>query len=298
MRLNNSFKWYKPFRFILIALAIPGVIYLLAFFLLGGVLTGKTDITSGFSPGAPLIFAHRGVATTFPENSLESVAEAVKHGFAAVEFDLRKTANGDFILFHDADCQRLLGKQQKINEITTGELRNFPLLMDGKPTVYYVPLLEEVLDRYGDTLVFYFDMKLSSFRDADQIVQIIRRHGIEKSVIVASADAMFIFYLGYRYGDIITALEGFNAGKEWTYNLIPRKLKPDFLSGFIGNVTDSHVKWLRKRGLLSRRIVYGIDSTNFDHARESGLENVILDYNPASRFFKGKELFRQSLSEN
>ncbi len=240
------------------------------------------------------MFAHRGVTTAFPENSLESVGDAVKQGFTAVEFDLRKTASGDFVLFHDADCYRMLGKHQNISEINTGELGNYPLLMDGKPTSCYVPLLEEVLNRHRDTIVFYFDMKLNSFRDADQIVQIIRKYGIEKTAIVASADAFFIFYVEYRYGSIITALEGFNAGKEWTYNLIPRKLKPDYLSGFIGKVNDNHIQWLRRRGLLSRRIVYGVDSTNIDQARESGLVNMILDHHPAFGYLTGGERFRQS----
>lgn len=256
-----------------------------------------TDISSGFHAGSPLVFAHRGVTTAFPENSLESVGDAVKQGFTAVEFDLRRTAGGDFILFHDADCYRMLGKQQNISEINTDELRSYPLLMNGKPTACFVPVLEEVLNRYGDSLLYYFDMKLNSYRDADHIVQIIRKYGLEKTAIVASADVLFIFYVEYRYANIITALEGFNAGKEWTYNLIPRRLKPDYLSGFIGKVDENHLHWLRRRGLLSRRIVYGVDSTNVDQARESGLLNIIYDHNAAGSYLTFKERSVQSPAE-
>ena len=261
------------------------VAYLAFGFSFGGF--GSKPIKPLFSDPADsaLLFAHRGVVENFPENSLESIGEAKRLGFRAVEFDLRKSADDDFILFHDPETDRMLGKGLNINKISTSELDDFPLIQNGKPGKYFIPTLEEVLDQHSADFIFYFDLKLSGFKEADQIVEIIRKYNIENRVIVASADALFVFYVEYKYPEIITALEGFNAGKEWIYPLIPKNLRPDFLSGFLNRIDENHVEWLRKNELLSRRIVYGIDSSNFISAKSMGIKHMIMDYDSISPAF-------------
>ncbi|MBW6492590.1 MAG: hypothetical protein K0B15_15500 [Lentimicrobium sp.] len=269
-----------------VTLAIVVVVYLAFGFSFGGF--GNKPIKPLFSDPADssLLFAHRGVTENFPENSLESIGEAKRLGFGAVEFDLRKSANGDFILFHDTDCHRMLGNDFEIQVVPTADLKTFPLLFNEKPTPCFVPTLEEVLNRHHEDFIFYFDMKLSGFKEADQIAEIIGNADLKKRVIVASANALFIFYIEFRYPEIITALEGFNAGKEWTYSLIPKKLKPDFLSGFFGRIDENHAKWLQERNLLNRRIVYGVDSSNYTFAREMGIRHMIIDYDSVSPAFE------------
>jgi glycerophosphoryl diester phosphodiesterase len=270
---------------LLIAITAFVVAYLAFGFSFGGF--GSKPIKPLFSDPADsaLLFAHRGVVENFPENSLESIGEAKRLGFRAVEFDLRKSADDDFILFHDPETDRMLGKGLNINKISTSELDDFPLIQNGKPGKYFIPTLEEVLDQHSADFIFYFDLKLSGFKEADQIVEIIRKYNIENRVIVASADALFVFYVEYKYPEIITALEGFNAGKEWIYPLIPKNLRPDFLSGFLNRIDENHVEWLRKNELLSRRIVYGIDSSNFISAKSMGIKHMIMDYDSISPAF-------------
>lgn len=269
----------------LITIAALAVVYLAFGFSFGGF--GSKPIKSLFSDPADssLLFAHRGAVENFPENSLESIGDAKRLGFRAVEFDLRKSADDDFILFHDTDTERMIGSKRSINEISTSELDDFPLLQNGKPGNFYIPTLEKVLDQYGADFIYYFDMKLSGFKEADQIVEIIRNYQIEDRVIIASADALFVFYIELKYPEIITALEGFNAGKEWLYPLIPKNLRPDFLSGFFSRIDENHVEWLRKNGLASRRIVYGIDSSNFISAKSMGIKHMIMDYDSISPAF-------------
>lgn len=270
---------------LLIVVAVLVIIFLVLIFLFGR--PGSKSGANGFTDPADsaILFAHRGVVANFPENSLESIEEAKRLGFRAVEFDLRKSANDDFILFHDTDCSRMLGAGFDIQDVPTTDLKTFPFIYKGKPTRWFVPTLKEVLDRHYADFIFYFDMKLPGFTEADQIVEIIRKYGIEKQVIVASADAVFTMYIEYKYPEINTALEGMNAGKEWMYSLIPKNLRPDFLSGFLNRVDEDHVKWLKERNLLNRRIVYGVDSSNYIAAKKLGIRNMILDYDSASPVF-------------
>ncbi len=278
-------KHNRTVRILLFAIATPVVFLVVAFFFLGGPGSREGNPLPVNPAGSTLNFAHRGITVRYPENSQESLGEAKRLGFRAVEFDLRKSADGEFILFHDSDCRRMLGLNEPIKKIPVTGLKYYPLLMNGKKTSCFVPTLTDVFDRYSHDFIFYLDMKLSGFRDADQIVEIIHRYGIESTCVVASADLLFVFYIKYRHPGILTALEGYNAGKEWTYNLIPEDLKPDFLSGFLSRVDENHIRWLKRKELLSNRIVYGVDSSNYLSAREMGLQNLILDYDTVSQVF-------------
>ncbi|MFH1121992.1 MAG: glycerophosphodiester phosphodiesterase [Bacteroidota bacterium] len=285
MKRKHFLKNHGTLKILLSAIAVPIVIYLLIFFSLGGFGEVRGKGLFQQPPDSTILFAHRGIAAYYPENSTGSIDEARRAGFTAVEFDLRKSADGEFILFHDVDCKRMLGAEIAVRDIPAKELKRFPLLQNGENSSFYVPTLKEVLDRYHTDFIFYLDMKLSGFNDADQIAEIIQNYRIENSSVVASADLLFILYIEYRYPQINTALEGYNAGKEWTYKLIPKNLKPDYLSGFLSRVNEDHLVWLKKNGLLSRRIVYGVDSTNYLAAKAMGLRNLILDYDTTSVVF-------------
>lgn len=283
--LNKPKIFSGILKALLIAITAFVVAYLAFAFSLGGF--GDKPLKSLFPDPADstILFAHRGVVEKYPENSMESISKAKRLGFRAVEFDLRKSADDDFILFHDTDTERMFGSKRNINEISTSSIEDFPLLQNGEPGNFFVPTLEEVLDQHSADFIFYFDMKLSGFKEADQIVEIIRKYNIENRVIVASADALFVFYIELKYPEIITALEGFNAGKEWIYPVIPKNLRPDFLSGFLSMIDENHVEWLRNKGLLSRRIVYGVDSSNYLSAKSMGIKHMILDYDSKSPAF-------------
>jgi len=283
--LNKPKIFSGILKALLIAITAFVVAYLAFAFSLGGF--GDKPLKSLFPDPADstILFAHRGVVEKYPENSMESISKAKRLGFRAVEFDLRKSADDDFILFHDTDTERMFGSKRNINEISTSSIEDFPLLQNGEPGNFFVPTLEEVLDQHSADFIFYFDMKLSGFKEADQIVEIIRKYNIENRVIVASADALFVFYIELKYPEIITALECFNAGKEWIYPVIPKNLRPDFLSGFLSMIDENHVEWLRNKGLLSRRIVYGVDSSNYLSAKSMGIKHMILDYDSKSPAF-------------
>jgi glycerophosphoryl diester phosphodiesterase len=226
------------------------------------------------------LFAHRGIAAEFPENSRGAIEQAKIKGFKGLEVDIRKSSDNEFILFHDADCSRLLGIDSMINSLSTSQLKEHPLLFNNKQSGSYVITLKEMLDEYRDDFFIYFDMKLKSFNDIDELVYMIETYDISRSSVVASTSAAVVFYIEYHYPVINTALEGFNPGKEWMYFFMPKNLKPDFLSGFASKVNDKHIEWLKKKDLMGGRIVYGVDSTNYQALVDLGLKNMIIDYWP------------------
>jgi glycerophosphoryl diester phosphodiesterase len=49
----------------------------------------------------PLIIAHRGACTEAPENTLAAFALAASQGASMWELDVRRSADGQLVVFHD-----------------------------------------------------------------------------------------------------------------------------------------------------------------------------------------------------
>jgi glycerophosphoryl diester phosphodiesterase len=230
--------------------------------------------------GSQVLFAHRGVVDKHPENSREAIALAKKKGFRGLEVDIRKSADGEFIVFHDENCSRLLGLNANVEDLTTAQIKKFKLLINKDTSASTVLTLNEMLDEFKNDFIFYFDLKLKNVIDADELVHLIETYDLSQSVIIASTSAPVVLHLEYHYPAIITALEGLDAGKEWMYFLIPKNLKPDFISGFASKVNEKHISWLKEKKLLNSRIIYGVDSSNYQQVVDLGIKNMILDYYP------------------
>jgi len=272
MRLKKIVK----ICFILLVAFCSIVVLFIASF--GGLGRKTNTIHYSNSKDSILFFSHRGLANYYPENSLEAVEGARKIGLNAVEIDILRSKEHEFIVFHDENTLRLLGIDKEVKNLDTTQLRSYPLIFKDNTSTSHVSTVEEMLNRQKEDMIFYFDMKLSSFKDADEIARLVKEKNSIGSVIVASSDILFVFYMEYYHPEIITALEGFNAGKEWTYDFIPKNLKPDYLSGFSANADANHVEWLKKNDLMDSKIVYGVDTSNVDEALKAGFKNIIIEY--------------------
>lgn len=96
----------------------------------------------------PVAFAHRGGASAAPENTMLAFEDAVSLGYRYVETDVRVTADGVLVAFHDDDLQRTCGVRQRIGATTWSQLRD--LRVDGREPI---PLLEDILGTWPDVRV-------------------------------------------------------------------------------------------------------------------------------------------------
>lgn len=88
--------------------------------------------------------AHRGLHSrdkSIPENSLAAFARAAKEGYG-VELDVRLTKDGQVVVFHDNDINRMCGTEVCVDELTYAELCSYRLL----GTEERIPLFTEVLE--------------------------------------------------------------------------------------------------------------------------------------------------------
>lgn len=117
--------------------------------------------------------AHRGYAKHLPENSLTAITAAINAGAKFVEIDVQFSADGHAMLYHDADLQRVSGREGFIWDFTKDTLESFsaheperfgdkflgvPIstmeefswLVNVKPQAhFYVELKEESIERFG-----------------------------------------------------------------------------------------------------------------------------------------------------
>lgn len=259
---------------ILIVIIIPIIFY----FVFGGLhKQTKPNLSPTFDQSS-LIFAHRGIAKYFPENSFEALQQAKYKNFKAVEIDLNETVDSIIILFHDEDSEKMLGIKGLINTHSLDELKKHPYIFNDKVTSNIVLTLDETFQKFGNDFVFYLDIKNRTYSFMEKVIELVKKHKLERSTILASAHFLLIARIEYDFPEINTCLEGFNSGKEWIYYFIPADFKPDYYASFIHNADKKHIDWLKDKNLLNNKIVYGVDTSNYLKAKELGLKKILIDY--------------------
>jgi len=94
------------------------------------------------------IWGHRGAYHDMPENTLPSFAKALELGADGVEFDVQLTKDGEVVVIHDENIDRVSTGQGMVKDYTLQELRGFNFNKRGisKPDFMQIPTLRETLE--------------------------------------------------------------------------------------------------------------------------------------------------------
>lgn len=110
---------------------------------------------------SPLVIAHRGASAARPENTLAAYELAVSQRADMIEIDLHRTRDGAIVVTHDEQLAGL-GGHGEIAEATAEEVRSLDAGGGER-----VPLLEEVLDRFGARIPFNLELKRGTKAEYD-----------------------------------------------------------------------------------------------------------------------------------
>jgi len=131
--------------------------------------------------GRPLVIGHRGAKAYLPENTLPAYALAIAQGADMLEIDLHRSRDGAVPIVHDEGLEEI-GGDGEVKDVSLEELRALaseaarhapPFATPrGAPTSRVnisqssgpedfggVPILEQVLDRFGDEIPFNLEIK-------------------------------------------------------------------------------------------------------------------------------------------
>ena len=95
------------------------------------------------------IVAHRGQQATCPENTLESIQQAIDCGAGAVEFDVQMTADQVPVVCHDISLQRTAGIEANISESRFEDIASFSV---GEPARFSEQFLSVRLPSLQDMI--------------------------------------------------------------------------------------------------------------------------------------------------
>lgn len=101
-----------------------------------------------------IIIGHRGASGYAPENTLSSFKKAIECNVDMVEFDVRKCASGELVVFHDAKVDRITDGSGFIALKTLQELKRLTILGTER-----ISLLTEVLDYIDRRVKVYIELK-------------------------------------------------------------------------------------------------------------------------------------------
>lgn len=97
---------------------------------------------------------HRGASALAPENTLRAFELAIEHGAELAELDVHLSRDGELMVIHDGDLQRLAGRPERVEALFAEELGRLDV-GDGQG----VPRLTQVMALARGRLGLYVELK-------------------------------------------------------------------------------------------------------------------------------------------
>lgn len=148
----------------------------------------------------PLAIAHRGGSLDGIENTLASFARAVELGYTHLETDVRLTADGELIAFHDSRLGRVAGTGGLVRELTWAQLS--AVRIGGREPV---PRFVEVLKAFPDARLVV-DPKCDDA--VEPLIDVLRTHDAVDRVCVGSFSDDRLRRMRAAFGDALCTSMG------------------------------------------------------------------------------------------
>jgi glycerophosphoryl diester phosphodiesterase len=126
----------------------------------------------------PIAFAHRGGSLEGRENSMAAFARAVELGYRYLETDVRPTADGVLIAFHDARLDRVTDRTGEVAQLPWPEVRAARIA-----GVEPIPLFADITSSWPQVRV---NVDPKSDLAVNPLIETIRRTGAINRVCVGS----------------------------------------------------------------------------------------------------------------
>lgn len=136
-------------------------------------------IHQGSLEGSPLVVGHRGAAGLEAPNTVAGIERAVELGADGVSLDVRRTADGELVLFHDPVLDVSTDDSGRVERTTIEELRD--VRVDGEP----IPTLREGLSALeGSGVLLFLELKKVGY--GERTLEVVREdYDLDRTVITS-----------------------------------------------------------------------------------------------------------------
>jgi glycerophosphoryl diester phosphodiesterase len=126
---------------------------------------------NSLSKNSILVCAHRSFHKNSPENSLQSINDAIEANIDIVEIDIRTTKDSVLVLMHDKTIDRTTTGTGLVKDYTYFELQEFNLKISDSITPHKIPLVVDALKILKGKLIANLDLKAVDYKQLYQMLQ-------------------------------------------------------------------------------------------------------------------------------
>lgn len=153
----------------------------------------------GLNDGVPLTIAHRGDPASAPENTIPAIEAALNSGADVLEIDLRMTADGQAVVFHDELLDRTTDGTGPLAERTLAELQTLDAgrWYGTRWTGTRIPTVDEVIPllQQSEARALLEFKGLWTTEAMRPVIAAIYRHGVQDRVVLASFELVTLLDL-------------------------------------------------------------------------------------------------------
>ena len=224
----------------------------------------------------PLVIAHRGASAIAPENTASSIREAIRLGAKVIEFDVRVTKDGELVLFHDKELDRVAGRPGTIEASNWATVETFDV---GKWFAGGNFTGEKIL-RFDEAVMICLEGGATPLIEhktgsAEAYKAIIEALGVADKVIVQSFDWKFLA----EFREIMPGvLIGTLGSKEITADHLAelKTLSPDWVGWNVKGLKDSDLPDLHALG--AKVVLWTVNDPLIAKSRvAAGVDGIITD---------------------
>lgn len=146
------------------------------------------------------IIGHRGIPVKEPENTLSSFKKALEAGVYAIEFDVRRSLDGELMVFHDEHSSRVTNYDVPLSAFTREELQKVQVLES-----------EETIPTFSETIDYLFSSNRCPMPDevrveskerglAEDMIEIIEEYDCIEDTVIQSFNPADLYEV-YRVSD-------------------------------------------------------------------------------------------------
>jgi len=162
----------------------------------------------------PVVLAHRGDSSCFPENTMPAFESAAAMDVDVIETDVHLTTDGEVVIWHDDSLERMTGDSRKICEMEWSEIKVVNaasgFTLDGGKTYPYqdTPLspvrLKDVLRRFPH-VKFNVDLKDKNKKLAERYGEVLAATDGFSRVVTASFHSSVLKHFRKLYPQALTS---------------------------------------------------------------------------------------------
>ena len=152
------------------------------------------------------IIGHRGASALEPENTIPSFNRAAKIGAWGVEADIYVLKDGNIVVFHDSNVERMTNGTGEIKNMNLIEVKSLNIDSGNNISIYNnlkIPTLDEYLNCCVENkLTPIIEFKAVNVENVKEIVDKIKKYDLEDNTIIISTSYEWIRYIR-EYSDKI-----------------------------------------------------------------------------------------------